>query len=280
MFQYIAMGALGAGGLFEVVGAFVFTTSFDGDYIDDSIEGLWGGVRSSIWLEFAFPGVMTIIFASDIFKLTLNTAEMRLYLLTVPVAIVGLFGGIVLAYVINWEPDPSTGYDFELYDALGCASAGYFIMGIIAVIRILIVKDVIKLNDPAQAITIKFTLAIFMVIGGFICAVGYWAFIDGLFDCSSSLLTGTTTCDAIGYLIYMYGDTIGYAAPGAEVGDVHYQGQCKAYYCGYSFFIIGIAVILAYDMDIVDNYKKVRAAQAAASAAQSTPGDGNATATS
>eukprot|EP00486_Rosalina_sp_Unknown_P009096 CAMPEP_0201578414 /NCGR_PEP_ID=MMETSP0190_2-20130828/25257_1 /ASSEMBLY_ACC=CAM_ASM_000263 /TAXON_ID=37353 /ORGANISM="Rosalina sp." /LENGTH=446 /DNA_ID=CAMNT_0048011557 /DNA_START=124 /DNA_END=1464 /DNA_ORIENTATION=+ len=260
-------------GILTPVGGLLFTIQWDNEIISASpYEELINAIHSAQFLEFLLPGVIAAIFALDLMKLILNDAEKRLMYLTVPMAIAGLYGGIIYAYIINWEPDADPTYEFYQYSQVACISAGYFIFGIMCIVRILVAKEKISLgDDPAKAIMYEFILSLFIVIGGFICAVGYWAFIDGMFE-TDTICDSTGTACSTGYvrvytLSYLYGDPYQPGLYAAETADVNYESQFKAFYCGYSFFVLGVSMAIAYDMDIVGNYKKVRAAQGAAAAA-------------
>ena len=251
----------------------MFVASWNYEDLPDETVELWNAVKATQFLEFLFIGVMGIIFAVDLQQLLLNPEEMRLMCMTAPLAIISLFLGGLYAYIINWEEDVACyfGVNQLLYDQMGCISAGYFLMAIGCVVRILIAKETIDLGDnPVKTTLYTFILSIFIVLGGFICAVGYWATIDKIFDSDNEcyVCQGASNCanahHYVGILTYLYGDSV---QPGIiSQYDVRYESQFKAFYCGYSFFIFGLTAAIAYDMDIIGNYKKVRAAQAAASA--------------
>ncbi len=64
--------------------------------------------------------IVGIILAIDIFTYAVifNHSKKRMLALTIPFAILCFMGGILFAYIINWEPDPPNNiyYEFGLYD--------------------------------------------------------------------------------------------------------------------------------------------------------------------
>lgn len=269
---------VGIGGLFTAVGGVLFIASFDYDLYDGTtLEDLYNAIRATQLAEFLFVGVIGIIFALDLQQLLLNDEEKRMMAMTIPVAILSLFLGGCYAYIINWSPDGNTCYEFILYDSMGTISAGYFIIGIMCVLRILIAKETIKLgDDPARATLYKFAVAVILIIGAFVCAAGYWAAIDKTFDNDTRCepCNGDSNCTTayhyVTILSYLYNDIFqpqvltGLAGGGTSY-DVKYESQFKAFYCGYSFLIFLFVAAISFDMNLIGNYKKARDAQAAAS---------------
>ena len=90
--------------------------------------------------------------------------------------------------------------------------------------------------------------------------LGYWVWIDTMFKAETICIES----ECSGYhlnllgLEYLYGDIQQpYKGLFIDYYDVYYESQFKVFYVGYSFFIIGLTATIAYDMDIIGNYKKV-----------------------
>lgn len=260
-----ALLLLGAGCI--ALGALIFIAAW---HEDIDFEEVFAAQQLIVLVEYWLPASIAIIVGMDVFKQMLNGEKKRMLCLTIPFALGGLFVGAAWAYYVNWDDwDLSLppGEDFWLGGSGGCMAAGYLILGAMAVARILVFGKYVAVN-PLQEPMIKFVIAVLYVIGGLICAIGYWAMVDAIFECDTIYisLTPYQYCLGIHSLIGMNGDSRAMNAL-SGVYDVPYTSQFKAYYVGYSFFILVMTAVNAYDMGIVDNYKKIRTAQQAASAA-------------
>jgi hypothetical protein len=259
-----------------ILGAIVFFGGWDKDAIASTVEDVWTATQLLVVVEWMLPATLGIMMGVDLFNLLLNPEKRRMLCLTIPWAVYGLLAGGLWAYIVNWEDWDNyvlPGDDYWLKHSGGCAAAGYFIVGLMAVARILVFGGYVELN-PVQAPMIKFAVCILYVIGGFILAVGYWAVVAALFNCESVISTAGIVeyCYGAGSIIYMNADSNAAVSMMRDPlngydYDLPYEAQLKSYYVGYTFFILLMTAINAYDMGIVELYKGVRTAQQAASAA-------------
>eukprot|EP01084_Bolivina_argentea_P078543 142529_1 len=266
MYSRITTGLLGVGGLLVIVGAIIFLATWHENIDFEEILAAW---QILVLIEWLLPAIMVIILAVDVRDPSIfNDERKRMMAMTMPFAVCGITAGILMAYIVNWEPEISVGYDFPMASQCGCIAAGYFIVGLMCTARILIVGEYVKVSDnPASVISAKFGVSVLLGIGGFILAVGYWAWMAKLFDCDYNVLSGSVICESIPALMWINGDTVyAFVAISGDV-DPPYENQFKAYYVAYSFFVLAISAVIAFDMDIVSNYKAVRTAQKVASAA-------------
>ena len=171
---------VGFGGLLVIAGGLILVISWDSGYLQDVLglsnntdyEEIFNAIHSAQFIEFFLPGLVGMIFAADLMQLLLNDENKRMLYLTVPFAVGGLYGGVIYAYIINWEPKADPTYKFYQYDQVACISAGYFIFGLMCIARILVEKEKIKIDDPAKATLYKFLISCLIAFGGFLCAVG------------------------------------------------------------------------------------------------------------
>ena len=279
-YKVMAYILVGLGAALTIVGGVLLTASWDYERFEDitpsEVEDINNAMRATQFGEFLFVGVIGIIFAIDLQQLLLNDQEKRLMCLSIPAAIMGLYLGGCYAYVLNWTIESYAACENDelpnrlLRNELGCIAAGYFIFAIGCILGLLVAKEKISLN-PAKATLYKLIICILIVGGGFICAVGYWAFIDKTFaaDNECFVCDGNAVCSEafhyVGILSGLYADYVQPSLHDAStVGtsyDVKYMGQFKAFYVGLSMFVFLLTAGIAYDMEIVGNYKKVRAAQ-------------------
>eukprot|EP00484_Ammonia_sp_Unknown_P027726 CAMPEP_0197039944 /NCGR_PEP_ID=MMETSP1384-20130603/16708_1 /TAXON_ID=29189 /ORGANISM="Ammonia sp." /LENGTH=356 /DNA_ID=CAMNT_0042470619 /DNA_START=5 /DNA_END=1075 /DNA_ORIENTATION=+ len=232
--SYVATAGLGLGGVFYVLGALVLMAE-----VDDPEEIVLALLIAN-FVEVCIPAAVMIVLAVDVFNVFLNNERHRMLALTTVIYLVfGFMNAICYAYAANYETCTSTTsslvgpysvcVDNPLEGEMGCIAAGYFLIVFAAVIRLLMEFEVIAISNPATKVQIQLLVIVLLVIGTLVLCAGYWAYID----------------EAI--------------AGGSDYGE----SQRKCLYMAFTLFMIGMCVINAIDMKIVQLWKTCQAAQAA-----------------
>mmetsp|Transcript_26835 Transcript_26835/g.43957 ORF Transcript_26835/g.43957 Transcript_26835/m.43957 type:complete len:502 (+) Transcript_26835:214-1719(+) len=261
VFKMIAGIFMAASAVLVAGGAITFTASWH----EEVFEEVFAAWQLLILMEYLLPVSITAFLAVDLLVGFLNSERMRVFCLSGPFVFAGLWCGVLLTYIVNF--DYNIVGDYSLMETGGCMAAGYFLVAIFSLARILIWTEVVKL-DPIQGFMYRFCVAVLFIIGGFILAVGYWVFVDTVFDCETlgNITASYEVCESAPHYYQINGD-VTQATQGVS-GNDYMPGKphWSCYYMGYSlFFILPLTLINAYDMDIVGLFKKVRTASAVAS---------------
>eukprot|EP01083_Nonionella_stella_P074391 201806_1 len=256
----IIAGVLGISALLVIIGAILYVSQWpDDDEAANGFEDIWNATQCLVFVERIWPCLVAITLAVDWYNSALNDADKRMKAWTVPLFMASLSGAVCMTIIINYEPDAVVDVDWEypLYSQGACIAAGYYIMAAMALATILVWGGYVNSMNSQKS---KFGLAALLVSGAVITACGYWAFIAAAWDCDTTVdLDGVQTLDCDGSIGWLYtvADAAGWVQHHAGEG-VTWEGKYKAYYIGYTFFVLLMSGIIAYDMDIVANYKSVR----------------------
>eukprot|EP01084_Bolivina_argentea_P064401 117458_1 len=275
-FGIIALILEAAGSLFLMLGYFCIVggTANYYDLFNVEMSDIEAGFYTGLFGEFAIVCGTALVLGIDSFMVGFFNDDKKraLGMSGVVFVLFGIIAGAGYAIVSSEYGDLSTIYNTMPEDEYGCIAAGFFIMAIGSIIRLLIDLGVVNTGiNPITNATVGMLLASLIIIGGLVCAAGYWALVDwydqfDIDDDSSSAWGGDSTY-SWSYGSYYDWNTRRRLQTSQSTTNPDSLDQWRCFLMGQSFFILILAVVNGLDMGLIDKCKVAAAAGAASGAA-------------